>query len=224
MMGFLSCTLTGNSTIQRDFQTWTNITITGNINKKTPVLKRVKYWLENQERFGDDSTRITQSLLRQALGYEIKSNISLWVGYAWIHTGFPNTTKPFTEDRVWEQLLWSTKIKEIKVTNRTRMEQRFLENNGKVAYRARQLVKLAIPVTCFPKFSLIGSDEIFWHKNDFIGKNGKGFDQNRFFAGIGYELNKKATVETGYMNQYIRRFGVPNFLANILQVNLVVNL
>src|SRR5689334_22961472 len=102
----LSYSMGSYSDTQRDFQTWLNLTMTGYIDKQSNTLNRVKYWLEGQERIGDDSTRSSQTLLRTGLGYELKSNLSLWVGYAWIYTGAPNTSHPYHEDRIWEQLLW----------------------------------------------------------------------------------------------------------------------
>jgi len=220
---FLGGSLGLNSATQRDFQTWPNLTVTGNVDKQNQNLKRLKYWLEGQERFGSNSTRFSQTLLRTALGYAVKSNLSLWVGYAWIHTGAPYTTQPFSEDRIWEQLLWTKQIQYYIITSRTRMEQRFLANSNKVAYRVRQLVKVARSLEHLPQFSLVSYDELFWHKNDFVGRNGQGFDQNRFFLGIGYQFNDKITMEMGYMNQYIRRFDVPDFLTNILSINVFVN-
>lgn len=211
------------SSPQHDVQTWLNTTITGDVAKQNSQFNRVKYWLEGQERVGDDITRCSQTLARGALGYALKTNLSLWAGYAWIHTGVPYTYTPFTEDRIWEQLLWTTKVQQSTFTSRTRLEQRFLANSNRTAYRARQLVKLSSPLAAHPKFSLVMYDEWFWHKNDFIGRNGQGFDQNRFFVGIGYQFNKSTSLEVGYLNQYIRRFGVPNFLANALSIALYVN-
>ncbi len=196
----------------------------GSINKDSPSFKRFKYWLEGQERIGDDASRFSQTLFRTGIGYMLTERASLWVGYAWIKTGIPFTLQPFTEDRLWEQFLWIKKTPSGIYTSRTRMEQRFTTNTHKTAYRARQLLKIAIPFKSHPNFSLVSSDELFWHKNNFIGKNGKGFDQNRFFVGIGYQFNPKISTEIGYMNQYIRRFGIPNFLNNILSINMYANL
>ncbi|MFC3907497.1 DUF2490 domain-containing protein [Legionella dresdenensis] len=210
-------------TTQRDFQSWLNLTISGPVNKESRSFQRFKYWLEGQERIGDDSSRSSQTMFRTGIGYMLTEKASLWVGYAWIKTGIPFTMHPFTEDRIWEQLLWNKKTPDWNFSSRTRMEQRFTTNNHKVAYRVRQLLKIAIPIKNHPDFRLVGSDEIFWHTNNFIGRNGKGFDQNRLFAGIGYQFNPTISTEIGYMNQYIRRLGIPNFLNNILSINFFIN-
>lgn len=207
----------------RDFQTWTNITALGSFNKNDERIAPFSYWLETQQRVGDNASRLSQLLLRPGLGYALTTNTSLWLGYAWVYTSRPFTKRPFEENRIWQQLLWIKQGQHLNLMSRTRMEQRFLENQSRVAYRARQLVKIAIPFERAPKFSVISSDELFWHKNNFVGRNSRGFDQNRFFIGIGYKVTSVATFEMGYMNQYIRRVGVPNFLTNILSINCFLN-
>jgi len=211
---------------QRDFQVWPNLTVISRFSHDDTTLGHVRCWLEGQERIGNDSKRLTQTLLRPGLGYAITRNLSIWVGYAWIHTNFPLTTSPFNENRIWQQLLWVKTTPHLTFTSRTRMEQRFFQNdpnNNKVAYRARQFTKIAIPLKANSKLSFVSFDEIFWHKNDYIGRNGRGFDQNRVFIGLGYTINSNATTEIGYMNQFIRRFGVPNFLSNVVSVNFFLN-
>jgi hypothetical protein len=214
----------GFAATERDFQTWFNVTATGNFNKESKAFSRFKYWLEGQDRIGDNSSRSSQEMLRPGLGYSLTENTSLWLGYGWIHTGAPFTTTPFAENRIWQQLLWTKSYNYWTFLSRTRLEQRFLGNNHKVAYRARQLAKIVVPLKIDSNFSFVSTDELFWHKNNFIGRNSRGFDQNRFFIGFGYQLYPKVTIEIGYMNQYIRRVGVPNFCSNILAANLLINL
>lgn len=209
---------------RHDFQTWLNVTAIGNFTKADKSKSRFKYWLENQERIGDHSEHFTQIMARPGLGYALTDNLSLWVGYGWIYTGYPLTTQSFEENRIWEQLLWIKKMPRFLFMSRTRLEQRFLENNPKTAYRARQLLKFMLPLTHYPQWSVVSSDELFLHKNNFVGKNSRGFDQNRFFIGMAYTFNQTLTTEMGYMNQYIRRFGVPNFNADILAVNFILSL
>ncbi len=213
----------GLAATEYDFQTWLNLTATGNINKESRQEKHFKYWLEGIDRFGEDSSRLSQAMVRLGLGYSLSKNTSLWLGHAWIHTGAPFTTTPFAENRIWEQLLWTKPFQYLTFSSRTRLEQRFLETSHKVAYRARQLIKIVVPLREGSNLSFVSSDELFWHKNNF-SRNSKGFDQNRYFIGMGYKFNSKITTEIGYMNQYIRRVAVPNFCSNILAINFILNL
>lgn len=222
-MFILSWSTKGNCALERDVQTWFNITAIGKTHSNNKFIGRLRYWLEDQERLGDDSSRFSQILLRPGLGYALTDNLSIWIGYAWIYTGKPNTPNPFEEDRIWQQLLWTKTNKYLTFTSRTRTEQRFLENNPKTAYRLRQLIKISVPFKHFNKMSFVTSDEVFFHKNNFVGTNSSGFDQNRYFVGVGYKINPSLNTEIGYMNQYIRRFGVPDFLANIVSLNFFLN-
>lgn len=220
----LGCSEGGECAVRRDFQTWPNVLAIGRFSQEDTGFGRFRLWLEAQQRIGDDSSKFTQILFRPALGYALTTNLSMWVGYGWIRTGVPLINDPFVEQRIWEQLLWVKTTPHFTFTSRTRMEQRYFRNRYKSAFRARQLFKLVIPLGEVSRFSFVSSDELFWHHNDYIGrKNGKGFDQNRYFIGLGYKINSNATTEIGYMNQYIRRLGVPNFLAHIVSVNLLLN-
>lgn len=207
------------SSLERDFQSWINITSVGNLNNNG-CLNRLRYWLESQQRLGDNSREYTQILLRPGLGYALSNNATIWLGYAWIYTAPPNSPIRFKENRIWQQLLWIQSLPSFTFMSRTRTEQRFLENNYKTAYRFRELVKIFVPFGKQSKFAFVSSDEVFLNKNNFVGTKSRGFDQNRFFVGLGYEVNSTSTVEIGYMNQYICRFGSPDFLSHILSINL----
>lgn len=210
--------------LERDFQTWINTTAIGRFYSDDKVFSHLRYWLEGQQRLGGDTSRYSQILLRSGLGYALTENTSIWLGYAWVYTGPPNSSTPFEENRIWQQLLWVKNYPSVTLTNRFRTEQRFLENNPKTAYRFRELVKVFAPLKNNGKLALVSSDEVFFHINNFVGKDSRGFDQNRFFVGLGYKVSSFAITEIGYMNQYIRRFGVPNFAADILAVNVYLSL
>ncbi len=53
-----------------------------------------------------------------------------------------------------------------------------------------------------------------------------GFDQNRFFFGLGYKLNESGSLslEVGYLNQYLYRRSATDRMNHIFSVNLFLNL
>ncbi|WP_052403266.1 DUF2490 domain-containing protein [Legionella massiliensis] len=217
--------ITGNCSTIQDYQNWFNLTASGNFSKDSRSFSRFKYWLEGQERLGDDSSRRSQTLFRPGLGYDLTKHLSFWLGYAWIQTGAPFASSLFIENRTWEQLLWKKEFKYLTFSSRTRMEQRFAKRNTNVGYRARQQFKLVIPLRTHSKWSLVSSEELFWNKNNFNADGeGQGFDQNRVFVGLGYKITSKITSEIGYMDQYIRRIRSPYFNSNILSINFYVSL
>jgi hypothetical protein len=222
-----------------DFQTWGNITATGNfgfVNPDNQFLSKLKWWAEGQGRFGDDSSKFSQAIVRPGVGYQLTPTTSIWVGYAWTPTTTPYVKNTYDEHRVWQQVLWSDKFSWGRLTARSRLEERFVPShigtasnpgdpspaNSTMAARYRQLIKASIPLSFAPGFSYIIQDEAFVSLNDTDWVPRRGFDQNRFFTGIGYAFNKNITGEVGYMNQYIIRRG-SNLMDHILSVNLFLN-
>lgn len=206
-----------------DFQTWGNITAMGSLGVVSPELKNYKYWLEGQGRFGEDTSRFSQGMLRTGLGYALNDNTSLWLGYAFIPTEEPFATSPFDEHRIWQQLLWNKSFSFGTITSRSRFEQRFVQTGEDVGWRFRQLLKLSTPLPFAPDFSLVATDEYFVNLNRTDWKADDGFDQNRLFTGIGYNFNKNIKTEIGYMNQYIRKAQAADRISHILSVNLYLN-
>ncbi len=201
-----------------DFQFWGQIAAQGNfgfINPNNPDLKKFRWWMEGQGRFGDDSSRFSQSLVRPGLGYAITDKVAVWAGYAWAPTCQPlNRVGCFDEHRIWQQITWSDNFSFGRLSTRSRFEERFfnhqapIQGDDDVAYRFRQLVKLAVPMPAVdPNLSFIVQSELFIAMNtvDNPGFISRGYDQNRAFVGLGYKVHQNATVELGYMNQFINR-------------------
>jgi hypothetical protein len=67
---------------------------------------KLRWWLDVQARFSNESDGFGQSLVRPGIGYAINGQTSLWLGYAWIRTS-PSSGQNFDEHRIWQQLIWS---------------------------------------------------------------------------------------------------------------------
>lgn len=210
-----------------DFQTWGQVTARGNF--KALGNEKVLWWLEGQGRFGNDSSRFTQGIIRPGIGYAVTDKLSVWLGYAWIPTSVPFSGRagPYNEHRIWQQILYNNRFSFGALQSRTRFEQRYFDIPGStdVGYRVRQLFKLTIPVTEIPNLSLVFANEIFMNTNSIDTGTSSGFDQNRAFGGIAYRFSPIVTGEIGYMNHYFNRNNVPrpDQLQHILSVNLFLN-
>ena len=184
-------------------------------------MKNAKYWLEGQGRFGNNSSQFSQGMVRAGLGYTVMDKVSVWLGYAFIPTEEPFAKKPFDEHRIWQQVLWNDKFADITLTSRSRLEERFMETGSDVGWRFRQMFKASVPMAY--DFSFVLSDEYFANINKTNYGADEGFDQNRAFAGIGYNFDKNIKTEIGYMNQYIRKPNSADRMSDILSVNLYLN-
>ncbi|HYE36706.1 DUF2490 domain-containing protein [Methylocaldum sp.] len=206
-----------------DFQTWGNITAVGGFGFIDPKFQSIRYWLEGQGRFGEDTSRLSQSMMRPALGYALNDRASVWLGYAWIFTDRPFARRRFDENRIWQQFLWTQSTALGSFSSRSRLEQRFAETGDDVGWRFRQFVKLSVPLAFARDFSLVGWEEVFVNISKADWGADDGLDQNRVFVGLGYNFDKHIKTEIGYMNQYIRRAEAPDRISHVLSASLLLN-
>ncbi|MBS0588296.1 DUF2490 domain-containing protein [Nitrosomonas sp.] len=226
--------------VETDHEVWGALFMQGNfgfIDNKNPELKKFRWWMEGQGRFGNDASQFSQSLVRPGVGYAITDKLIAWIGYAWAPTAEPLALKaghPYNEHRLWEQITWADNFSFGRLALRSRFEQRFFDHHAPmpgsndVAHRFRQMVKWNIPLNQInPNLSFVVQDELFIAMTT-VSNPGfitNGFDQNRGFVGLAYKFNQMATAEVGYMNQYINRphSARPDQMMHNAVVNLFLN-
>ena len=113
-----------DSTVNQDFRLWTPVYLT------FPLSSSFIGYMEVNPRFGDDVSELDQLLLRPAVGYKLNDHFSLWQGYAWVGNYQPSFRE---ENRLYQQLLYRRKFPFVKVLNRSRLEERFIENTDGTA-------------------------------------------------------------------------------------------
>jgi hypothetical protein len=202
---------------------WIQVFITKKINIKTDWL--VEYQLRRVSGFKHGQ----QGLLRSMLQYKPNEQLALGFGYAEVET-FPYGDFPiasagrFPEHRIFEQVIVKQKINKVFITNRFRIEQRWV---GKIKLntsreieewvyfnRFRYLLKIQMPLHK-NIYGWVG-DELFIGAGKNVGIN--IFDQNRLHLNIGYKFNNKISMEIGYLNQILQQGRLINAKA-IMQRN-----
>jgi hypothetical protein len=161
--------------------------------------------LHLQPRWREEGREFDQMLYRPGIYYKISPKLSLGAGYAYVLTHLVNGGNTH-EQRLWEDVIYQTNITdEIKFLSRSRLEQRHLESYADVAHRFRQMVRFSVPTGLLAGLSAVFYDEYFVNFNSTGWGAFRGFDQNRAFVGVNYQLNKQANVDVGYLNQYVNR-------------------
>lgn len=182
---------------EEDGAFWFNINAQG----KLPM-DGFNWYAEYQPRWRQEGKYLDASILRPAIFYDINQNTSLWLGYANIRF-HPSGRASREENRLWQQFLYKFQpFSDISLLSRTRLEQRHFENASDTGHRLRQLFRVTIPIES-SAYSLVLWDEYFIHLNDTDWAAVRGFDQNRAFLGVNAKLNKQASLEIGYLNQYV---------------------
>ncbi len=165
-----------------------------------------------QLRSADKFDYVKAFVFRPSINYFINEELSATAGFG----HFINNQKinghvnsKSQEEMVWEQFAINSKIHFITLTNRFRLEQRFIEraNHAVFSERLRYALQLQIPLYQ-PKgeetdkgFFLYFQNEVFLHLQNKDQLNNHTFDQNRAYAALGYKFSPKLDLETGYLNQ-----------------------
>lgn len=159
---------------------------------------------------------LEQLLLRTGIGYNLtENNNNILLGYGFIHSQnyIDNTDNKenVNEHRIFQQFITRQSISRVKIQHRYRFEQRWIEESD-FKLRFRYFLFLNIPInnpdlTDNTWYTSI-YNEIFINHKQVI------FDRNRLYVGIGYQLNKIAKFEIGYMNQFLNN-------GNRDQINLI---
>ena len=180
-----------------DNRIWLNFNAQG----KLPI-DGFNWFAELQPRWRESGREFDQLLVRPAFFYKLSERGSLWLGYvnAQTRTARSGTTE---EHRIWQRFSYTFKLGAVTLQSRTRLEQRALDTGDDIGHRLRQMVRITMPLEQAPKFSLVGSNEVFVNLNDTDWGMRSGFDQNRLFFGVGYSVNSKLRLEAGYLNQYV---------------------
>ena len=173
-------------------------------------------WLDVHLRTREDFfTNFSQGLARVGLTYYLTDDAKLTAGYAYVNH-FPadnhkNISQP--EHRPWQQVQWHNRYNKVRIMQWFRLEQRWrrkILNDDELGdgytfnFRSRY--------NFFSQFSL-GKKRFQPHTVSLVLNNevhvnfGKQvvynyFDQNRFFLGFNYHINKHDNLQVGYMNLF----------------------
>lgn len=176
-----------------------------------------------QFRSNNDWQQMQTLLLRPGINYQVTKKLTLTAGYAYIRNRkiVGDIAGHIPEHRVWEQLLYNHEWKNIRISHRFRIEQRFigktvvggnpLSDGPNYANRFRYFLRNILPLKKEFTFSkgpfLALQNELFLNFGNKAAVNGKTFDQNRFYIAVGHRLNSAFDLQLGYMNQYINGKG-----------------
>ncbi|MEO9802242.1 MAG: DUF2490 domain-containing protein [Reichenbachiella sp.] len=166
-----------------------------------------EYHVRRRNGFDD----MAQIYLRFGVTYSLAKYADLTVGvvnpYYWApDQDDPNLDKVVPQFRTWEQLVFGTPFDHIKMYHQIRLEQRYKRDYEKgsgfeLTHRFRYKLTLYVPLNkpAFENHTLFLSlyNEIFIQAGKTVIYN--HLEDNRAFAGLGYNLSEQVQVQAGYM-------------------------
>jgi uncharacterized protein DUF2490 len=143
--------------------------------------------------------------------YWVTEKLTLTLGYAhaWYAPTCDGCSTWSGESRVYEQLMYVSRVGKVTLVHRLRSEQRFRETveddvaTGGTTFtnRVRYLASVTVPVSDNPKMpALILADEIAVQFGPEVVYN--TFEQNRLFVGMKQALSRAWSFDLGYMLVY----------------------
>ncbi|MGE7414624.1 DUF2490 domain-containing protein [Methylobacterium tarhaniae] len=174
-----------------------------------------------QPRFGDGISRLDQLIVRPAIGWKISDSVTVYQGYARVENT-PLGQRAFSEDRSFQQVGWEIgTFERVKLSSRTRFEQRFQTNGRDTGFRLRQMLRAAMPLTEEKRgVAAVAWTEAFVALNDTDWGARAGFDRIRTFVGLELPLQGPSTLEVGYMNQTVHAPASRVTMDHIISVNV----
>lgn len=170
-------------------------------------------------RFSDANTHEATRVFRPMIGYQASKDVSLWLGYTRVEQ-FPDGRPQNNENRLFEELnLNLGHIGRVSISARTRLEQRYFENNSGSAWRFRQQLRIAVPLQG-TKLSLVATTEPFVALETTVAGARHGIEQWRNSFGLATPLSRNVSVEVGYLNRYILHDNLPDSIDHIVPVTL----
>lgn len=203
---------------------------TGYAQKQTQTVNQVWTGYFNQTRFSnkwglwadlhlrtkeDFFTNFSQSIIRFGVTYYLADDAKLTAGYAYVNH-FPadahkNISQP--EHRPWQQIQWHTRYAKLRLMQWFRLEERWRRKilnddalaegynfNFRIRYNFFSQFPLSKKRFQPNTFSFVVNDEVHVNFGKEIVNN--YFDQNRFFLGFAYHVNKHDNLQFGYMNVF----------------------
>jgi len=179
-------------TTNRESQVWVGYA------NQTWLTPRVGTWLDVGLRWTGPGNEWNTYLIRPGFSYRLSEDATATAGYALFGQRVPNPDQRIVrlEHRPWQQINWVRNAGRVQIGQRYRAEQRFIHRtqNGELVkgyrfnHRLRYQLSAAVSLRDSTRKNLVLTlaDEILVNAGKQITYN--SFDQNRIFAGLGYQL------------------------------------
>jgi hypothetical protein len=186
---------------QNDFGSWNVINTKLNLSEKWNVFNELQV---RSQSFYDNHFYYE---IKGGVSYEISKNFSVLLGTGKYKTFTDGGSfkQPVTasEYRLWQQITMNHFLDRLKFEHRYRIEQRWFTTG----YRNRFRYRLNVAVPLNNKKITAGTFYASAFNEIFLTNTEPYFERNRFFSGLGYQINDHFTIQPGYVYQYDYRNG-----------------
>ena len=179
------------------------------------IAKDVKFSMEQEFRFGENASELYYQHYDFGFVYGFDKMLDLGFFYRMVLEKYKHKWRE--EDMPNANATIKLSLWKFKFDDRNRLEYRhFRYKDDSIRYRNKSTLKLPLDFAKI-KVSPYASDEIF------IVSDGAGFNENRFFSGIEFDLTKYAKADIYYMLKSNRITGDKWSNANVLGTKIRIS-
>jgi hypothetical protein len=153
------------------------------------------------------------------VGYQTNPHVTLWLGYThdpqYSHSHFSVMERRFRQQVSFDNI---AKLGPASIGGRLRFEERWREGQAGTGWRFRPALKATMPLVRTTK--LVLNHESFINFNTTGFQKQSGYERMRNSVGINVPLNKRLSVDVGYLNQHGFVRGGPDTSDNVLNTGL----
>jgi hypothetical protein len=182
---------------REDSQLWTSASATVELGGNFRLSQ------ELVSRFSDTRNGLYEIESNTLLGYRLNKSVTVWAGYTH-DPQYAGGDFTIMERRAREQVTFDNfaEVGKGKLSGRLRFEQRWREGREGTGWRVRPYIKYALPLVKSGATNLNVTSEPFINLNTTSFQVKEGLDRVRNLVAVSTKLNKKITVEAGYLNQH----------------------
>lgn len=183
--------------------------------------KRYQFFIESQQRVGNDWQRAATFHGRAALVYNWDESLGFYAGYGWTPQFYTSQYHRDYRDeqRIWQQIIYRHALLGIQLQHRFREEQRMQMRTAGISNRFRYLLKGSYALNEKKDFGLSAFDELMINLNGVPGGPWDGYDRNRVFFDP-YWIIGAGRYDVGYVGEHLKRFGRDERWAHVLSASV----
>ncbi|MBC7451786.1 MAG: DUF2490 domain-containing protein [Cytophagales bacterium] len=170
-----------------------------------------------------------QLYIQPSLIYKFGPNVNVAASYTYQRNN-PLSDDYSNEHRIWEQCILSRNFSKVRMTNRFRLEERFIQNRAKEYYPFSTRLRYQLGFNLPLQGKTLDAKEFYLNTyNEFYfsltGVKNATYSENWTYAGIGYTTGAMGRVELGYLLQMAVRDKQHDLrILNLMQISWITNI
>jgi hypothetical protein len=146
-----------------------------------------------------------QFYFQPSLIYKFNPDFNVAVSYTYQRNN-PLSANSTNEHRIWQQCIYAHSFGKVRMTNRFRLEERFIENLSTMEYPMSTRFRYQLGFNMPLQGKTLDVDEFYFNSYNecyfsLTGNKNATYSENWTYAGIGYKMSNASRFEIGYLLQ-----------------------